>query len=114
MANFLTKILRKSGICRKAFVFLKIAKPFFILLYQKYNNNNHLFSSSDKRPSLLSFPALYSYSELLHLQKSVRSIFDFEQEHAFISHFNAKIRKEFVVKCLISDILKVLHKNGNC
>ena len=32
MANFLTKIIRKSGIRRKVF-FFKTAKPFFIPLY---------------------------------------------------------------------------------
>ena len=96
MANFLTKIIRKSGICRsKSIFFLKTAKPFF------------------EGTSLLSFSALYSFWQSLHLPKSVEPIFDFEQEHAFVSHFEAKKRKEFVVEFLIQDIHKVLYKNDN-
>ena len=113
MANFLTKFIKK-GVKRrsKSFFFWKLIN-LFLFYFIKNNNNIHSFFSSDERPSLLSFPALYSFSQSLHLQKLVQPIFDFEQEHVFLSHFDAKKRKKFVVKFLIRDIHKVPHKNGN-
>ena len=99
MADFLTKIIRKSRIRRSKsffFFFWELLNTFLFYFIKKYNNNNHSFSSSDEIPSLLSFPALYSFSQLLHLQKSVQPehAFDFELEHAFVSHFEAK-KKSF-------------------
>ena len=92
MANFLTKIIRKSGIRKSKFFFLKTAKPFFILLYSKYNNNNHSFSSSDERSSLLSFPAYIHFCNRC-ICKSRYSQFLISNRTMLWSH-TSKLKKE--------------------